>query len=143
MNFQVKRDDLIDPQISGNKWRKLKYNFKQLADSSYLGIASFGGAFSNHIAALAAAGNRANISTLGFIRTHELDLTNPTLQLAHSKGMKLVALSREEYRQRRDPEFIANLQKLYPNYLFVPEGGSNRSASDGVKRVGRRNFTTN
>ena len=135
LNFQVKRDDLIDSQISGNKWRKLKYNFKQLVDSPYRGIASFGGAFSNHIAALAAAGEKAQVPTLGFIRTHEIDLNNPTLKLAHAKGMILVALTRDEYKKRRDPNFIAKLQEKYPNYLFVPEGGSNRSASDGLKEL--------
>lgn len=135
LHFAVKRDDLIDPQISGNKWRKLKYNFKSLAHSPYTSIASFGGAFSNHIAALAGAGARAGVPTLGFIRTHEIDLNNPTLQLAHDKGMKLVALTREEYRQRKNPDFIASLQKQYPDHYFVPEGGSNESASLGLKEL--------
>ncbi len=135
LQLQIKRDDLVDLQISGNKWRKLKYNFKQLADSPYRGIASFGGAFSNHIAALAAAGYRANIATLGFIRSHEIDSNNPTLQFATEKGMKLVALSREEYRKRKQPEFIEQLQQAYPDYFFVPEGGSNELASLGLKEL--------
>ncbi len=137
INLTVKRDDLIDLQISGNKWRKLKYNFKQLVNSDHKGIASFGGAFSNHIAALAAAGQKADIPTLGFIRTHDIDLNNPTLKLAHDKGMQLVALTREEYRLRREPEFIAQLQQEYPEYLFVPEGGSNELASLGLKELAK------
>lgn len=135
LQLLVKRDDLVDIQISGNKWRKLKYNFKQLIDSPYQGIASFGGAFSNHIAALAAAGERAGVPTLGFIRTHEIDAANPTLQLAQAKGMKLVELNREDYRRRQDPSFITELQQSYPNYYFVPEGGSNEFASLGLKEL--------
>lgn len=136
IDLSIKRDDLIDPEVSGNKWRKLKHNFFQLKQSNYKGIASFGGAFSNHIAALSAAGSRADIPTLGFIRTHELDACNPTLQLAQKNGMQLVALSREEYKKRHDPEYIQHLQSLYPEYLFVPEGGSNQAASYGLRELG-------
>lgn len=135
--FQVKRDDLVDSQISGNKWRKLKYNFSHLVDSNYRGIASFGGAFSNHIAALAAAGNNAGVRTLGFIRCHQIDLTNPTLQLAKANGMKLVPVSREQYRNRQDAKFIAQLQQAYPDYFFVPEGGSNAFAHLGLKELAK------
>ena len=135
VHLHVKRDDLVDVQISGNKWRKLKYNLKKLVSSKFTGIASFGGAFSNHIAALAAAGERANVPTLGFIRSHEIDAANPTLQLAKSKGMKLIALSREDYRKRNDPAFISQLRQSYPGYFFVPEGGSNELASLGLKEL--------
>jgi 1-aminocyclopropane-1-carboxylate deaminase len=136
VNLSIKRDDLIDPEISGNKWRKLKHNFFQLKQSNFKGIASFGGAFSNHIAALSAAGNRANIPTLGFVRTHALDPCNPTLQLAQKNGMNLVALSREEYKKRQDPKYLEYLQNQYPEYLFVPEGGSNFAASFGLQELG-------
>ena len=135
IRFQMKRDDLIDPQISGNKWRKLKFNFLQLDTDKYDGIASFGGAFSNHIAALSAAGKQANIKTIGFIRTHEIDTNNPTLSLAMQNGMQLIALSREEYRKRHEPEFIKQLQLAYPNYYFVPEGGSNHLAAEGLAEL--------
>lgn len=135
LHFQIKRDDLIDAQISGNKWRKLKYNFKQLDKVKYRGIASFGGAFSNHIAALSAAGKRANVDTMGFIRTHEIDLNNPTLSLANDNGMKLIPLSRVVYKKRYDPEFISTLQQQYPDLLFVPEGGSNEQAALGLKEL--------
>jgi len=134
-NFHVKRDDLIDKEISGNKWRKLKYNLKQLDTSKFNGIASFGGAFSNHIAALSAAGKKSKISTIGFIRSHEIDPNNPTLLLAKNNGMKLIPLSREEYKKRHDPDFILTLQKSYPDFLFVPEGGSNKHAALGLKEL--------
>lgn len=135
IHFQMKRDDLIDPQISGNKWRKLKFNFKQLDQTQYKGIASFGGAFSNHIAALSAAGKQTGIATIGFIRTHEIDLNNPTLSLAKQNGMQLIALSREEYRKRHDVEFINQLQRAHPDYYFVPEGGSNQLAALGLAEL--------
>ena len=135
IHLQVKRDDLIDKNISGNKWRKLKYNLKQIDTNKFKGIASFGGAFSNHIAALSAAGKKANISTLGFIRTHEIDLSNPTLSLAKKNGMKFIALSREEYKQRHDPDFILTLQQTYPDFLFIPEGGSNEQAALGLAEL--------
>lgn len=133
--LQIKRDDQIDPVISGNKWRKLKHNFYQAKQGSYKGIASFGGAFSNHIAALSAAGKRANIATIGFIRTHEIDRRNPTLHLAEKNGMKLVAMSRQDYKLRHDPDFLQQLQQQFPEFLFVPEGGSNQAASLGLKEL--------
>lgn len=135
ISFQIKRDDLIDKFVSGNKWRKLKYNFKQLEHSNYQGIASFGGAFSNHIAALSAAGKKAQVPTIGFIRSHEIDLTNPTLAFAENNGMKLINLTREQYKKRNDPEFIDELQQQFPDYLFVPEGGSNKAAQYGLKEL--------
>lgn len=135
VSFFIKRDDLIDPLISGNKWRKLKYNFHQLPKTNYRGIASFGGAFSNHIAALAAAGSQSNTPTLGFIRTHAIDQNNPTLALASSFGMQLIALTREEYKQRSDPNFIRTLQEQYPDFMFVPEGGSNEFAEPGLREL--------
>jgi 1-aminocyclopropane-1-carboxylate deaminase len=135
INFHIKRDDLIDKRISGNKWRKLKYNIKQLDTTKYSGIASFGGAFSNHIAALSAAGKQAHINTIGFIRTHEIDPNNPTLLLAKNNGMKLIPLSREEYKKRHDPDFILTLQQQHPNFLFVPEGGSNEQAALGLAEL--------
>lgn len=133
----VKRDDLIDPVISGNKWRKLKYNVKHAIEHEYAGIASFGGAFSNHIAALSEIGKRYGISTIGFIRTHQIDVNNPTLKLAKANGMTLIAMSREDYRQRHDPEFIKNLKQLYANHFFVPEGGSNQLSSFGLNELAK------
>lgn len=135
IELTIKRDDLIDRAISGNKWRKLKHNFIQLSQSNYRGIASFGGAFSNHIAALAAAGARAKVATIGFIRSHEIDLNNPTLALASNLGMALIPLDRNTYKKRHDPEFIAYLQQQYPDYMFVPEGGSNEHAALGLKEL--------
>ncbi len=135
VKFWVKRDDLLDSSISGNKWRKLKHNFIHAAQQEYSGVASFGGAFSNHIAALAQAGAKASIPTIGFIRTHEIDNNNPTLSLAKKLGMTLIAISRNDYKNRHCPKFVATLQEKYPNFYFVPEGGSNDLSSIGLDEL--------
>ena len=135
VRLMVKRDDLIDPLISGNKWRKLKFNIEFALRNKEEGIATFGGAYSNHIAATASAGKRAGLKTIGFIRTHKIDPMNPTLAKAKGNGMKLVPLSRLEYKDRQNPEFIIQLQQQYPNYFFVPEGGSNDLSEPGIKEL--------
>jgi 1-aminocyclopropane-1-carboxylate deaminase len=135
--FYIKRDDTIDKEISGNKWRKLKFNFTQFDSEKYRGIASFGGAYSNHIAALAAAGYRAGIPTVGFIRTHSIDNSNPTLRFAMEKGMKLIPLSRVEYAERRNRDFLSLLAERYPNLYWVPEGGTNELAKRGVAELAK------
>lgn len=135
LTFLIKRDDLIHPLVSGNKWRKLKHNLKLAQRDNFAGIASFGGAFSNHIAALSALGQQADFPTIGFIRTDNLDKSNPTLRLAQERGMTLIPLSRQEYRLRNEPDFISSLQAQYPDFLFVPEGGSNEAAAAGLKEL--------
>ena len=135
VSLLIKRDDLIDPLVSGNKWRKLKYNFVKAKQLNYKGIASFGGAFSNHIYALSSAGAKTQTPTIGFIRTHQIDEDNPTLKAARKNGMQLVAVSRADYKLRHDPEFLANLQLAYPDYYFVPEGGSNIESEPGLTEL--------
>lgn len=135
--FYIKRDDTIDKEISGNKWRKLKFNFTQFDREKYHGIASFGGAYSNHIAALAAAGYRAGIPTVGFIRTHSIDNSNPTLRCAMEKGMKLIPLSRADYAKRRSRDFLSLLAERSPNLYWVPEGGTNELAKLGVAELAK------
>lgn len=134
----LKREDLIDPEISGNKYWKLFYNvnhYLQKNPSNPL-IITFGGAFSNHISAVSAFGKRFGIKTIGFIRGEELVdkwRDNPTLNLAHSNGMSLHYISREDYRNKEKlAEFL--LQE-FPNALIIPEGGTNQLAVEGVKMM--------
>lgn len=134
-SFWLKRDDQIDAKVSGNKWRKLKFNIKHAIALNYQGIASFGGAFSNHISALSRAANLCDLKSIGFIRTDNLDPQNPTLRYAKEQGMHLIPLSRTEYRHRHDPDFINELKAKYPEFLFVPEGGSNQLAQEGLKEL--------
>lgn len=130
----VKREDLIHKEISGNKYRKLKYNLLHYHNNDYKGIISFGGAYSNHIHALAALCQLENIPSVGIIRG-EYDANNPTLQFAVKSGMKLHFVSREDYRIKEDSKVIQDILKMYPEYMLVPEGGSNEYALIGVEEI--------
>ena len=132
----LKREDLIHAQISGNKYWKLFYNINSYLDQNPENpfVISFGGAFSNHIAAVAALGKEYEMKTLGIIRGEELQgkwEENPTLELAHQNGMDFRFVSREEYR---DKDFLTQiLEKEFPNALIIPEGGTNEHAVEGIQ----------
>jgi 1-aminocyclopropane-1-carboxylate deaminase len=122
----VKRDDLIHTEISGNKWRKLKFNIEKLKANKYAGILTFGGAFSNHIAATAATGKLLGIKTIGIIRGDELThQSNKTLIKAHNNGMQLVFVSRSKYAERYERLYHEELRAEFGNLLVVNEGGAN------------------
>ena len=132
----VKRDDLIHSEVSGNKWRKLKYNLLQVEQGNYSGFFTFGGAFSNHLLACASAANKANIPVIGFVRGEELhENSNSTLQRCVDLGMKLIFISREEYGMRNDKQYIDELKLVYTNYYFVPEGGGNYLGMVGCQEI--------
>jgi 1-aminocyclopropane-1-carboxylate deaminase len=135
VQVKIKRDDLIHPQISGNKWRKLKFTLQQVKKNNFAGIVSFGGAYSNHIHALAYAGKHYNIPTSAIIRGEESYANNATLSQAQDWGMKLTFVDRKTYKKRDEPEYLSLLQNQYPNHLIVPEGGSNKLALQGVAEV--------
>jgi 1-aminocyclopropane-1-carboxylate deaminase len=136
VQVQVKRDDLIHPIISGNKWRKLKYNLVHVKQhKNTLGVLSFGGSYSNHIHALAFACYQKKLACIGIIRGEESYANNFTLTWARHWGMKLHFVNRKTYRRRHDADFIAQLKQEYPNYFVVPEGGSNELAISGVSEV--------
>ena len=122
----AKRDDLIDSLISGNKWRKLKFNFEKAKAEGYKRLLTFGGAYSNHIAATARAGDELGFPTIGVIRGDELnERSNATLQKAASDGMELHFISREDYRLRGEKYFQEQLRNQFPFSYLVPEGGAN------------------
>ena len=126
IDLYIKRDDLIHPEVSGNKWRKLKFNIEKFKQNKYNSILTFGGAFSNHIAATAKAGQILNISTIGIIRGDELhNNSNETLKIASENGMKLVFVSREKYKERYERMYHEELRAQYGNVLIVDEGGAN------------------
>ncbi|WP_300669674.1 pyridoxal-phosphate dependent enzyme [Soonwooa sp.] len=132
----IKREDLIHPDISGNKYWKLFYNVKYYLEQnpSNPKLITFGGAFSNHIAAVAALGKSLNISSLGIIRGEELKdkiHDNPTLHQAFNNGMEFNFVSRESYRNK---SFLSqNFKQNFPDALIIPEGGSNNLAVEGVQ----------
>ncbi len=132
----IKREDLIHPEISGNKFWKLFYNIKNYLEEKPENpfIITFGGAFSNHIAAVSALGKEENIKTLGIIRGEELEQKwqdNSTLKLAHQNGMNFQFVTRENYRNKNSLTQI--LQKEFPQVLLIPEGGTNKLAVEGIQ----------
>ena len=129
------RDDLTHPELPGNKWRKLRYNLTEARRLGHDTLLTFGGAFSNHIAAVAAAGRLTGLRTIGIIRGEETLPLNPTLARAATDGMTLRYLDREAYRRKQEPEFLAALlQQTGPAYV-IPEGGSNALALPGCAEL--------
>lgn len=134
----IKREDLIHPIVSGNKFRKLKYNLIQAKRENHSTLLTFGGAFSNHIAATAYAGKENGFKTIGVIRGEELESKiheNPTLQFAQECGMKFEFVSREQYRLKEDTDFIKRLEAKFGSFYLVPEGGTNNLAVQGCQEI--------
>jgi 1-aminocyclopropane-1-carboxylate deaminase len=134
----IRREDLIHPFISGNKLRKLKYNLIQAKAENQQTLLTFGGAFSNHIAATAFAGKEYGFKTLGIIRGDELEskiLVNPTLKFAQECGMQFKFISRDDYRHKAETEFIENLKQEFGDFYLVPEGGTNELAIKGCEEI--------
>ncbi len=131
----IKRDDQLHPRISGNKWRKLKYILRQALSEQASGVLSFGGAYSNHLHALAAAGHELSLPTLGIVRGEPHSRHNPTLSDARRWDMALEFVDRQQYRQRQEPAWLSKLSRRYPGFLIVPEGGSCPQALPGVAEL--------
>ena len=138
ITLHIKREDLIHPFISGNKFRKLKYNLLQAKAEEKSKLLTFGGAFSNHIAALAYAGKENNLETIGIIRGDELESKiseNPTLTFAQNCGMKFEFVTREVYKTKASNAFIEDLKGRYGDFYLVPEGGTNSLAVKGCEEI--------
>ncbi|ATG75266.1 1-aminocyclopropane-1-carboxylate deaminase [Zobellella denitrificans] len=137
IRLSIKRDDLLHPRLSGNKWRKLKYVLRQALTERATGLLSFGGAWSNHLHALAAAGRELGLPTVGIVRGEPASAANPTLSDAAAWGMALRFVSRQDYRRRQDPDWLATLAADYPGHYLIPEGGSTGLALPGVAELWR------
>lgn len=135
----VKRDDLLrptgDPFFCGNKVRKLKYNLSIAHDLGFDQLLTFGGAYSNHIAAVARAGKHYGFRTVGIIRGEEYDPLNPTLTRATTDGMRLHYLDRATYRRKNDLDVRKRLRKIYGRSYVLPEGGTNEAALRGCAEL--------
>ena len=131
----VKREDLLHPLISGNKWRKLKYNLLTAKEQEHHTLLTFGGAFSNHIAAVAAAGKELGFKTIGIIRGEEHLPLNSTLQLAQQNGMQLQYMDRSTYREKGSPEVEEKLREQFGRFYLLPEGGTNPLAVKGCAEI--------
>jgi 1-aminocyclopropane-1-carboxylate deaminase len=130
----LKRDDLISSAVPGNKWRKLKY---QLADARRRGartLLTFGGAYSNHVRAVAVAGNRLGFGTIGVIRGEERPF-NEGLAAAARNGMRLHYLDRATYRDKSHPDVLAGLAAHFGEFYLIPEGGSAPAALPGCAEL--------
>jgi len=138
ITLHLKREDLIHPFVSGNKFRKLKYNLLKAKEEKKTKLLTFGGAFSNHIAAVAYAGKENKLETIGIIRGDELESQiseNPTLQFAQDCGMQFEFVSREEYHNKTNDFFIENLKNRYGDFYLIPEGGANSLAVKGCEEI--------
>ena len=135
IRLSIKQDELIHPVLSGNKWRKLKYVLNHVLEANYQGIISMGGAYSNHLHALAFACRELNLPAIGLVRGEQPDALNPTLRDIQDWGMQLHFVSRAEYRQLREPLLAANWRSQYPNYYWLPEGGAVELALQGVAEI--------
>ena len=134
----IKREDLIHTFVSGNKFRKLKYNLLQAKTENKTTLLTFGGAFSNHIAAVAFSGKENGFKTIGIIRGDELldkINENPTLKFAQENGMEFEFVSREEYRLKSETSFIEKLKQKFGDFYLIPEGGTNELAVKGCEEI--------
>jgi D-cysteine desulfhydrase len=144
--ISIKRLDLVHPHISGNKFFKLKYNLLAAQQQGYKKLLTFGGAYSNHIAATAYAAQLFGFESLGIIRGEELACKplNPTLHTAQQFGMQLQFVTRGTYRLKQSLAYLAQLQQDYPDYYVIPEGGTNPLAIQGCTEIlsdaDRQNF---
>ncbi|MEL4455933.1 1-aminocyclopropane-1-carboxylate deaminase/D-cysteine desulfhydrase [Lutimonas vermicola] len=138
----VKREDELHPIISGNKYRKLKYNLLLAKDKGCGTLLSYGGAYSNHISALSYAGKIHGFKTIGVIRGDELGIdlsttlnTNPTLKFAYENGMQFKFVSRAVYKRKTEQSFSAALKDEFGDFYEIPEGGTNALAVRGCEEI--------
>lgn len=134
----VKREDVLHAEISGNKFRKLTYNLEEAKQQGKTKLLTFGGAYSNHIAAVAAAGRDYGFETIGVIRGEELEWKyqeNPTLKKASQDGMQFYFATRTQYRNKTNADFLENLHQQFGDFYLIPEGGTNEFAVKGCEEI--------
>lgn len=135
VRLYLKRDDLIHPELTGNKWRKLRYNLAAAKEQGQSRLLTFGGAYSNHIAATAAAGRLFGLQTVGVVRGEPHEPLNDVLTFAASRGMQLTYLDRGTYRHKMDAEVLSRLRDQFGDFYLLPEGGSNALAAQGCAEL--------
>ncbi len=137
VRFLIKREDQNHPFVSGNKWWKLKYNLEEAIKTNQNTILTFGGAYSNHIYATAAAAREMGLRSIGIIRGEETLPLNETLRFAMACGMELHYVSRDVYRTKASPQFLDELYKEFGDFYLIPEGGTNELAVKGCTEFAR------
>lgn len=133
----VKREDLNHPFVSGNKWWKLRYNLHEAQLQRHETLLTFGGAYSNHVYAVAAAAKELGLKSIGVIRGEECLPLNTRLKSAATNGMELHYVSRLAYRSKNNDTFLAELIEQYGRFYLIPEGGSNEFGVKGVEELGK------
>jgi 1-aminocyclopropane-1-carboxylate deaminase/D-cysteine desulfhydrase-like pyridoxal-dependent ACC family enzyme len=136
IQLYIKREDLLHPMVSGNKWRKLKYNLQKARHNGFKRLLTFGGAYSNHIAAVAWAAKAEGFESIGVIRGAEYASLNHTLQQAKDQGMKLHFITREKYKEKENQVFLQELGERFGSHYLIPEGGANWEGVKGVEELG-------
>lgn len=131
----IKREDLNDPELSGNKLHKLKHNLLAAKKEGYRTLLTFGGAYSNHIYALAASAKRFGFNSIGIIRGEEHLPLNPTLTFAKQCGMDIIYLDRASYREKKSNRVINKLREQFGDFYLIPEGGTNELAVQGCTDI--------
>jgi 1-aminocyclopropane-1-carboxylate deaminase len=136
VRLYVKRDDLIHPTVSGNKWRKLKYSLSEARNRNETTLLTFGGAYSNHLFATAAAGNAMGFRTIGIVRGEDYEgKETPTLKFCRQQNMSLHFISRREYRLRNSEEYLYEIARKFGQPFIIPEGGTSELALRGVSEM--------
>lgn len=139
IRFWVKRDDLLrvgaEYAFSGNKWRKLQYNLLEAHRQGFSTLLTFGGAYSNHLAAVAQAGQIFDFQTIGIVRGEPHQPLNPTLTFCRQQGMSLHYIDRASYRHKQESGFIEKLREQFGDFYLLPEGGTNTLALTGCKEI--------
>lgn len=135
ISLYVKRLDQVHELVSGNKFYKLKFNLEEAKKKGFSTLLTFGGAFSNHIYATAAAAKKEGFKAIGVIRGEETFPLNPTLSFAKSEGMQLEFISREDFRKKSEGSFIEKLKEKFGVFYLIPEGGTNALAIKGTKEI--------
>jgi len=138
----VKREDLNHPSVCGNKWWKLKYNLERAEREGQDTLLTFGGAYSNHIYATAAAAKELGFKSIGVIRGEAALPLNPTLSFAKECGMNLHFLSREDYRKKSEGSFVESLTARFGDFYLIPEGGSNSLAVKGCVEFAKEKLSS-
>lgn len=141
IEVNVKREDLNHSLVSGNKWWKLRDNLK-VATTSRLPILTFGGAYSNHIFATAAAAHELGLKSVGVIRGERIEPLNETLRFAEAKGMHLHFVSRKMYMEKTEGAFIMQLKKQFGDFYLIPEGGTNKLAIEACDDFARTHLSS-
>lgn len=135
ISLLFKREDLNHSEMSGNKWHKLRYNLQEARNLGLNTLLTFGGAYSNHIYAVAAAGKIFNFHTIGIIRGEEHLPLNPTISFARNKGMQIYYLDRSSYRRKDSAEILTSLRDKFGEFYLLPEGGTNLLAVKGCSEI--------